>query len=173
MSGIHDYLCNFGYSVHMLQSPTRLVVHFPGTGVAYIVILPNVIWMSIACLFPKNVTKKGKFALIGSIVVIGLFGSIWSAHCSSLTLDRSARTAIVEKYDHLHVVRETVPLHAIANASVYEYGEGMNCLNLIFSNGTVMPMTDNTDIGDKYAAAEAINAFLSNAENIHQSHVRE
>lgn len=144
----------FGFSIRVLQDPSRLVVTDP---ISYWSILIGALvtlyplWLFLT---PKYHSKRK--ALLCLCVLL-----IWLCFTSAtrLTLDRVTGTAQLEKFAFLHWSRQSMPLTRIDRALV-RTGSTTSQLAIQYTDGSLALFSGLNQMGGKDQAAYAINAFL-------------
>ena len=145
----------FGFQVRVLQGAQRLVV-----------INPANVWLvaSVAivfCLVLINKLRVRPFARTSFLVwtVLGLVVFGFLLESARITLDRDTHSAKIKRFAFYHWTTTEVPLSEVDHAYL-NTGAVSSRIVLQFTDGHVVSLSSNDQMGGKPEAVLAINQFL-------------
>ncbi|NYF78655.1 hypothetical protein [Granulicella arctica] len=145
----------FGFSIHSIASPNRLVVTSPINLLMLLALGLITLWPLTIFLFKKPF-PMGK--VIGfSIFTVLVYGLIPSG--ARLTLDKTSKTATLTKYFFFHWTTETLDLASIREASLHT-GSTTSQIQIQLADGSYRLLSELNQAGGKDQAVYEINQFL-------------
>jgi hypothetical protein len=171
MSNIHNFISNFGYSIHILQYPSRLVVINPLSPIRLIIALVVIILFT---LLPVLLGPNPKCKIIAGTICF-LFASYMSTLCfnyNRTTFDRETGKAVqLSLFGEYSVfwggIHREAQLNGITGAYILKdyYGDKY-MLDVAGKGQSVFTIAGYTSQKGKREAAQAINKFVDSKYDV-------
>lgn len=146
----------FGWGVHVIEQPARLILIVPFPWVFMLIFTPVVTVFGFIYVLSSSGHYWRKGLILAAVILV--YGFVCSA--SELTLDVPSNTATLREFEFFHWSVDRYPLSDV-DRLIVRTGSQSSALLLQFRDGSVEYISHQDQTSGKQEAAYKVNAWLA------------